>query len=99
MKYLVSLLLASVMSMAAFAQPTDLVIQMVWQDSTGAVVDSRYLRMVVGPDCTTDNKDRVLWSSRKNSDMVGRVMCLESGAPVPSMEIGEFTVTAPGVDG
>ncbi len=99
MKYITAILFALVISATAVAQPTDLVIQMVWQDSTGAVVDKRYLRVFVGSTCSTDNKERVLWSSRKNYDMLGRVMCLESGAPIPAIEIGEFTVTVPNEGG
>lgn len=98
MKYIITAILFALavsVSAPAHSEPTDLVIQIIWQNSEGTVVDKKYLRVFVGPTCNTDNKERVLWSSREGHDMVGRVMCLEAGAPIPSIEIGEFTVTTP----
>ncbi len=74
---------------------TDLVIMLIWQADDGTVMDKRYIRHVESSEqacLDARGSARLVWSARKNSNMVGQSICLAPGVPVPTLGIGTFQV-------
>ncbi len=74
---------------------TDLVIMLIWQTADGAVTDKRYVRHTETSEAEcldARGKARIVWSARKNTNMLGQSLCLAPGVPVPTLTIGTFEV-------
>jgi len=81
------------------AERTDLVIMLIWQADDGAVMDKRYIRHTESSEAAcldARGGARLIWSARKNSNMVGQSICLAPGDPVPTLGIGTFQVIVEG---
>jgi len=81
------------------AERTDLVLMLIWQASDGAVMDKRYIRHTEASEAAcldARGSARLIWSARKNADMVGQSICLAPGDPVPTLGIGTFQVIEEG---
>ncbi len=105
MRLLTGLLLAVLLAAlplsvsAAEGDKTDLVIMLMWQAADGTVTDKRYIRHTETSeaDCmAARGSARLVWSARKNSDMLGQTICIPAAAPVPTLRIGTFTIITDG---
>lgn len=97
-----TLLIASVSQSVTAQTPaerTDLVLMLIWQNDDGSLLDKRYIRHVeVSEQACLDARGsaRLIWSARKNANMVGQSICIAPGDPVPTLGIGTFQVIVEG---
>ncbi len=103
MKYLMSILtlltvflLMSFNVSAQLLEPkTDLVIMIIWQAEDGTITDKRYVRHTEASEAAcidARGNARLVWSARKNSNMLGQSICLAPSQAVPTLTIGTFKV-------
>ena len=76
---------------AQTAVKSDLLIQFVSQNADASIKQTMFMRMDQGDDCDADNVS-LAWSSKEHEDMVVVRHCVTPTAPVPSIEMGTFTV-------
>ena len=105
MRLLTGLFLAMLLAVVPFnasaqvVERTDLVIMLIWQAADGTVMDKRYIRHteVSEEAClSARGSARLVWSARKNANMIGQSICLAPGDPVPTLGIGTFQVVVDG---